>query len=302
MTQDSYPNLIVVGPQKCGTTTLYGLLRQHPDIFLPDQKELHYFALGGQPPAYTDAAATAMNATAVWQKEAYEALYAASDAAFKAEICPTYLYAPGAAAAIAAVRPDARIVAILRDPIDRSFSAYRHMKARGGEPADGFEAALAAEPDHIARNWQIMAHYTATSLYAPQLQRFYDHFPADQILVLDFDDLRTAPVETANRVLAFIGAPPLPEGTEMAQTNKTVVLKSGLMGRLLVNKPPWVRALKGLVPQELRWRIQRFLMSKLRSDEERLTPEMRAKLTPLFQEDAAKVRAMTGVPFDSWSV
>ena len=297
----AYPDFFVIGAQKCGTTTLYGLLRQHPDVFLPEQKELHYFAADDRPPAFADAAATELNQTTVWQRHAYQALYAATTARFKGEICPTYLYAPQAAARIAKARPDARIIAILRDPVARSFSAYRHMKARGGEPAATFAEALQAEPGHIAQHWQIMAHYTAASLYAPQLQRYYDHFPRDQILILDFEDLKRDPIGTANHVLAFIGAGPLPRGAKIAQTNRTVVLKSGFLGHLLVQKPAWVRRMKKVIPQRLRWRLQSWLMSRLPAEEERLTPEDRARLAPLFHADIVQTRALTGLPFGSWS-
>lgn len=302
MTSSSYPDFLVIGPQKCGTTTLYGLIRQHPDVFLPPQKELHYFACGGQQPSFTDSASTALNSTAVWKESDYTALYAASDAAVKGEICPTYLYADGAAQRIAQVRPDAKIIAILRDPIERSFSAYRHMKARGAELSERFEDALAKESDYIAQNWQAMSHYTATSLYYPQLKAYYDHFPAEQILVLDFTDLTAAPIATANKVLAFVGANPLPDAVGVAQTNKTVVLKSGLLGKILITQPFWLRKLRGMLPATLRAKAKEWLVAKLPSEDEKLTPELRAKLAPVFAQDAEKTRTLTGQEFKNWSV
>ena len=302
MTSVSYPDFLVIGPQKCGTTTLYGLIRQHPDVFLPEQKELHYFASGGRQPSFTDSAATVLNSTAVWKENEYTALYKSANAPVKGEICPTYLYADEAAERIASVRPDAKIIVILRDPIERSFSAYRHMKARGAETSDSFEDALAKENEYVAQNWQAMAHYTATSLYYPQLKQYYDHFPTEQILVLDFKDLTTTPVETANKVLAFVGADPLPEAVGVAQTNKTVVLKSGAMGNLLIKQPYWLRKLRGLFPATLRAKAKEWLISRLPSEDETLTPALRAKLTSIFAEDAARTRKLTGLLFENWSV
>lgn len=297
-----YPDLIVVGPQKSGTTTLYGLFRQHPDIFMPDEKETHYFASGGQKPDFTDSAAQGLNAEAIWRREDYEALYASSDAPLKVEVCPTYLYAPGAAAAIAVVRPDARIVAILRDPVERSFSAYRHMKARGAEKAKSFEEALAAEPAHIALNWQAMAHYTATSFYAPQLIRYYEQFPREQIIVLDFDDLQFDPIGTANQILAFSGTAPLPGGIRMGQTNRTVVPKSGLFKHLLIDQPRWARQARKLLPKAHRARIREWVVSKLPYENELLQPDTRARLVALFREDVLATRELTGQAFEGWTV
>jgi hypothetical protein len=296
----NYPDFFVIGAAKCGTTTLYGLLRQHPDIYLPSQKETHFFFWNGKTPNYTDPGATRLREVAITDREVYERLYHGK-AGLKGEICPSYFMGDQTAEEIAKIRPDAKIIAILRDPVERTFSAYRHMKSRGSEPED-FDGALASEADHIAQNWQPVSHYTRGSLYYPRLKLYYDRFSPEQIMVVEFERLKEDPKAVSAEVLAFLGLPPLPEEAGMAQTNKTVVVRNGLLRKLLVERPPWVRRLRKILPQGSRARIKEALLSRVTSEEEKMSEESRARLKALFAEDAQMTRELTGQRFENWSV
>ena len=297
-----FPDFFVVGGQKCGTTLVYGLLRQHPEVFLPEQKELHYFATRGKPFAFTDNASERLNALAVYREEDYRSRYEEVGGRTAGEVCPTYLYSPHAARAIAAVRPDARIVAILRDPVERSFSAYRHMRARNAEPASSMGAALDAEDDHIAGNWQAMSHYLAGSRYSEQLQRYYDHFDADQILIIPFEQLKSAPLRWVDRICSHIGVSPLPPSVAIAQTNKTYQIDNKLALALSDKKSPLAKLARQLLPARFRGQLRERFLELFARDEDQLSAETRQRMVLALRDDARNTRRISGLAFDEWTV
>ena len=136
------------------------------------------------------------------------------------EASPSYLFHPLAAERVAALMPDARLVAVLRNPVDRAFSHYQHEVALGREPLS-FEDALDAEgermrgevermlsdPSYFSHAWWNYT-YVSRGRYAEQLERWYAAFPREQILVVLSDELSLDPAETYARVLDFLGARP----------------------------------------------------------------------------------------------
>lgn len=299
MTQ-AYPYFYVVGGQKCATTTLYALLRQHTGVFLPDMKESHFFSLPEPEHHYTDYAAERMNRTTIRSEEEYLALFRPTGEQLSGEICPTYLYSDVAADRIAAVRPDAKIILLLRDPPARSFSAYRHMQAGGAETATTFDEALALEEAHKRDGWQAMSHYVSASLYAAQVQRYYARFPREQILVMTFEVFTKDPVQSANRILDFIGLPPLPEEAKLQQTNKTLVVRNKFVSDVLVHQKFGMEYLRKLLPKKTRGRVKEKVLGLFASAPEKLSPETRKKLMRRFAPDIEELQQITEYTFDEW--
>jgi hypothetical protein len=137
------------------------------------------------------------------------------------EATPYYLHHPHAAARAAAVVPDARLIVLLRDPVERAWSHWKEQRRRGFEPLDTFEEALDAEPGRLAGEAERLARdprarsfahehqsYAATSRYLEALARWEAVFPADQLLVLRSEDAFADPQGTFDRVLAFLGLRP----------------------------------------------------------------------------------------------
>jgi hypothetical protein len=297
-----FPRFFVVGPQKCGTTTIYGLLRQHPDIFLPQQKETHFFFWNGREPNFVDYGAREINQNSVTELDAYQRLFASAGKRVCGEVCPTYLYAPAGAGEIHRAAPNAKIVTILRNPIARSFSAYRFMQMIGSEKARSFEEALALEDDHRRDNWQTMSHYVSGSLYAPQLARYYDTFDPANILAIDFEDLKRDPIEVTDRILAFIGLPPLPATATVTQTNKTVPVKSGLVRELLVHHRGGISVLGKMLPKHYRSRMRDKILSLFAAPDETLKPDTVAQLAGIFRADVSRVERLTGLDLAHWKI
>src|SRR5262245_42743754 len=184
------PDLLVIGAQRCGTSSLYRYLGRHPDVTPSLRKEVEYFS-------------RRFDRGERWYRAHFALANGRSRLAFEAT--PDYLFHPFAAQRAAGVVPGARLVVMLREPIARAWSHYHHMVALGHEPLD-FDAAVAAEPDRCAPDLRRLADdpyhdpvallrysYVARGRYAEQLSRWREHFPADRMLVVRSEDFFADP-------------------------------------------------------------------------------------------------------------
>jgi hypothetical protein len=198
------PDFLVIGAQKAGTTALYAYLRWHPGITGPSWKEVSFFDRHW------------------WRGEAwYRGQFPLrAGERLVGEASPSYLFHPLAPGRARSLVPDAKLVALLRDPVDRAYSQYQHEVALGREPLS-FEDALAAEDDRLAGEVERLTEdprafsrawwdhtYAARGRYAEQLERWLAVFPRDQLLVVPTEELGERPAETYASILAFLGAEP----------------------------------------------------------------------------------------------
>jgi hypothetical protein len=198
------PDFLIVGAQRSGTTSLYRYLAAHPLVAPPVRKEIQYFTLHHR---RGDGWYRAHFPVAGRGRRTFEAT-------------PYYLFHPAAASRAAATVPDAKVIALLRDPVARALSQWQHNASRGVEHL-GFEAALDAEAERLAGERERLvadaayrsdAHrlwsYTARGEYADQLERWLAHYPREQLLVLRSEDLYDEPAKTHARALEFLGLTP----------------------------------------------------------------------------------------------
>ena len=201
------PGFLILGAQKAGTTALYAYLRRHPHINGPSWKEVSFF----------DRHWTRGEA---WYRGNFpNVLRARGD--LVGEASPSYLFHPLAPRRVAELVPDARLIALVRNPVDRAYSHYHHEVALGREPLS-FEGALAAEeertageeerlvaePRYFSHAWWNYT-YQARGRYAEQLERWLEVFPREQLLILPSEELLGEPERAHVRVLEFLGAEPV---------------------------------------------------------------------------------------------
>src|SRR6267142_1253724 len=159
------PNFIVVGAPKCGTTSLYHYLRQHPQIFLPARKELHYFSFRFMERLLAGPGDSNILATSCRTFEDYAAYYAqASDETARGDISPSYFYFTDVCQEIRERLGNPKIIIMLRDPVQKAFSQYMHLIRDGRETLE-LNAALAEEPRRIELGYAAMWRYAESSLY-----------------------------------------------------------------------------------------------------------------------------------------
>jgi len=188
---ENLPDFLVLGTQKGGTTTLQQLLNQHPDIFLAPGKEVHYFSKHWkQSPA--------------WYASHYEG---AAPGQKRGDITPFYLFHPQAPRRIHQLLPNARLIVLLRDPVERALSQYFHS-ARLGLESLTLEDALAAEPERLRTKTplHLQEHsYVCRSRYIEQLDRYGALFSDQQLLVLKSEAMFADPATTWRQIESFLG-------------------------------------------------------------------------------------------------
>lgn len=200
------PNLFIVGAQKSGTTTLANWLMQHPQVFMAYPKEPGFLAFGERGYRFPDGHGQIALAGqwVVTDAREYIGLFARAGAQQRVvgEASTWYLAVPGTAAHIRREFPDARIVAILRNPVERAYSAWCHARRDGLEPIDEFERALDAEQDR--GDSEFLLRYAQMGRYARQLRPYLESFPPEQLLILPFDDLQRNPQAVWQRLCTFL--------------------------------------------------------------------------------------------------
>lgn len=194
----SLPNFLIVGAVKAGTTSLYEYLSQHPDVFMPDLKEPHYFTRLVPPPP------PAMLEEYVRDPIQYARLFEdAGQAKAIGEASPSYLWCPEAPRRIREELGPVRIIAILREPIDRVYSHFL-MDVRDRRQKQSFLRALQEDLAKTPKGWWVSALYVELGLYREQLERYFELFGSERVLVLFHDELTASAPATLRRIAEFL--------------------------------------------------------------------------------------------------
>lgn len=199
------PNFLILGAGKAGTTSLHYYLQQHPQIYMCPQKETCFFAYEGKTVRFEGPGDRELiNRQAITRLDTYQQLFAGvTEETAIGEACPLYLYdASLAAERIHHYIPHAKLIAILRNPVDRAFSSYLMQVREGREPLD-FAAAIAAEEARIQQNWS-WGRYTQVGFYGKQLRHYFERFPASQIQIYLYEDLQQTPQKMLQDIFTFL--------------------------------------------------------------------------------------------------
>src|SRR5947209_147591 len=181
------PDFLLMGAPKAGTTALHVALARHPQVFMSTPKEPKYFLAdnGVQPPARGGPGDAQTIRKQVWRRADYEALFAGAPAnACRGESTTLYLGDARSHERIARLLPDARLVAVLRDPVDRAHSNWTHLRSAGLEPIGDFIRACDMEPQRVRDGWAHFWRYVSLGRYGEQLEHVFSLFPREQVLVL----------------------------------------------------------------------------------------------------------------------
>jgi hypothetical protein len=267
------PEFLGIGAMKAASTLLYALLHQHPGVFLPDDdlKEVRFFN------RYYDRGVD-------W----YAGLFQPKPGQVPGEVTPDYLYRREAPARIAEVVPRVKMIAILRDPVARTYSQYTHYVQESGYRGT-FRQYLGEHDNAIGR-----------SLYHEQIQRYLQFFPREQMMFLLFEEFTKSPVSAMPKVFEFIGIDPafVPSLGGDRKVNATMprdVARLAVLGR----KAAKALTMLGLAPLALALKksgLKEYLV-KLRSGKETfapMTPDDRRFLVERVQGDMADLERFLG--------
>lgn len=225
-------DFLIIGAQKSATTTLYDWLGQRPDIFLPETKEILYFAYDNfyrQGEKYLDVFYRQYNGQKI-VGGAYVHL----------------MYFPYVVQRIHNYNPRMKIIAALRNPIDRAYSAYWFARSNGWESCDTFEDALNREKERMHGSYTEQAEltYLAHGNYAEQLQYFYNAFGPEQVTIFFSEDLRSSPKDVFGRALKFLELPLGVDGFDLSRdSNLASTARFPALQKFLFSKESWYKNL-----------------------------------------------------------
>jgi hypothetical protein len=280
-TRTAYPNVLIIGAMKSGTSSLHHYLDRHREIAMSTPKELNFF---GRPDW--------------WEARHSYAQHFDPSARFRGESTPKYTWYPHepcVASRVHALSPDAKLIYVVRDPFERMVSHWIQAAYLGERRS--FEECLSdhERPDNL---------FVCAGRYASQLERYLRYFDRSQILVVDQADLLTARSATLDEVFAFLG---LEGGLGDEVLRDELNVGSEKRGPTRIGSPLWKHCLNPLVrrmPAPARDRIAppltRALTRRLRRPE--IASQLRATLTPLFRAETDRLRELTGKDFATWSV
>lgn len=297
------PDFFVAGTPKSGTTALHAALAQHPGLYLSAVKEPKFFLTDGPPPTHGGPGDAKTYRENVWRRSDYEALFdPAPPGALRGESTPFYLYSRDAQRRIKALIPAARLIVVLRDPVERAHSNWAHLWSAGLDPIGDFVQACAAEEERIAAGWADFWHYKRLGLYGEQLQHLYSVFPQEQVLVFRYRDMVDDPAGTLNRICAFLG---VAQGivTEVPPANVTAhpehTRRHQTLSRILRAGSAITARLPGHGGKRMIDRLERSLQYGA-APRRPLTWEQRESLIPYFESDIRLLSDLTGEDFSRW--
>ena len=293
------PNFIIVGAAKCGTTSLYHYLKQHPEVYMSPLKETRYFLFYGERPEAKGRPGAALKVReSVYTLEAYHALFqGATTECALGEASPAYLPREFVAKRIHEYDANMKIVVTIRQPVDRAYSHYLWRRTSGIERHPTLEGALAWEANLSASHWNDPG-YLDTGYYARHLQAYYDLFSKEQIKVVLFDNFVRDPVSSCQEIFGFLGVDETFEPDVKKKYFASGTLPNPVLQRM------WEKSLglRDLVRPLLSRRFRRmaFEVVQKRTVKERLPPEERAALTELYRTDIEKLEDMLGRDLSHW--
>lgn len=281
------PTFLIIGAQKSGTTSLYEYLRQHPQVYMSPVKEPHFFTYEGERPP---------SSSVITEWSDYQALFAqAQDHIALGEASTSYLHANHAPERIAHYLPEVRLVAILRNPVERAFSNWMHNVENGRERLE-FRDALDAEGERMRQGVGYAFYYQYKGFYYRHLCRYLALFPRDRLQVYLFDDLRSDPVSVVQDIYGFVGVDP--SFRPRIERHNVSGIPKGLPSRVfsLVRKSTWVqKKVKPLIPERVRvWIRERLTWRPI------LPQDVRHALIELYREDILQLESLLGRELSAW--
>lgn len=295
-----FPNFLIIGAAKAGTTSLYHYLGQHPEIFMSPVKEPRYFALAGHPLDFRGPGDERLREKTTTTLDAYLQLFAGvRDEPAVGEASVLYIHHPTAADAIASHVPEARIIAVLRNPVDRAHSAFLYHLRDGYEPLAEFDDALAAEPERIAAGWYYGWHYRSQGFYHRNLARYYDRFDPTRVRVYLHEDLDRDPHGVLSDIFGFLDVDEGFRPDVSTRHNPSGRPRSHRAQRLLTRRHPLKEAVKSVIPEQWGHKLI-AAVQPVNLVRPPVRAETRARLVEGYAEDIRQLERLIGRDLSRW--
>jgi hypothetical protein len=297
------PNFFIVGAPKCGTTALYEYLRPHPNVFMAKVKEPHFFAkdLGTYPLIKT--------------LDAYMALFGDStDRHLRVgEASVYYLRSSTAIANIYEFNPDAKLVAMFRNPVDMVHSFYSQLVYVAQEDVEDFETAWRLQERRaqgldlpLRSRGAFLLQYADMGRFGTQAERLLSIFPPAQVKVILYDDFAASPRKVYDEVIGFLDVPH-DNPTKFPRVNENKRARVAWLRNLMVKPPPALRETYRSLKQTMGGKrldaIKQGVLDRITVRERRppLSPRFRAELVETFREEVALLSRLLKRDLSHWA-
>ena len=290
-------SLFVAGAQKAGTTSLLHYLRQHDSIVGHDQREFGFFARDDQ---YEDGYDHIYDDYFPSGHSSNEVILAKSVAVMFIKVAARRLHGHN---------PSCKVLTVLRDPVERAYSAYWYMRQQGWETESTFEDALSLEDARLRRRGELARHcsYVDRGLYSPQLRYLYSLFGRESVLSVSFDRLTSEPQEVCSEVFNWIGLCDAEVDPQRSHNQGRkpifpliqVLLRSFKESRVFDGLVSVAESISpALVGNNLFRSVEG--LNKVDLKEPPMKEETRARLAERFREDVRETENLTGICTDGW--
>lgn len=291
------PNFFIVGAPRCGTTALYTYLKRHPDIFMSAIKEPHYFA-----PDLQKELTQKLTSKWITDKDTYFKLFKDSGSAVAVgEASASYLYSKSASQEIYNFNPSAKIIIMLRQPVDMMYSLHHFRLLCGNENNQDFHLLFDLQSRN--GNHHPVNDYRDIASYFEQVKRYYERFPRDQIHVIIFDDFIKNTGQAYRDILQFLGVDTSFQ-TKFDAVNMNREVRSSLFHKLIFARPAILqKPLRLFLPQSVRHKI--FLAIRRpnikKTARSVLDPALHRHLTDQFKEEIINLSKLIKRNLNFWT-
>lgn len=295
-----WPNFLIVGTARAGTTSLHEYLGGHPDIFMPMQKEPCFFTFYGEQPVFKDSRHRYLT-----EANDYLQLFAGQDKPFMGESSTPYLYFYERSIAhilslVPNARTDMRILIVLRDPAERAYSQYMHNRRDLREELS-FEEAIAAEPQRLAEGWHFDYAYVDKGYYYKQVKAYLDAFA--HVKIVFYDTLESKPEKLLEEIYQFLGVSKSDSG-KMIKRNQSGEMKVKWFKQIITTrKNPVLNFFRKLMSRDTKKKLRNWVKDKLlryNLKKTEMQPATRQKLIELYRSDIQQLQQLVQKDLSDW--
>ena len=297
----SPPEFLLIGAARSGTSAIANFLSQHPKIRFTHPKETHFFAFANRSVHFSGPGDDVLiNSVSITSPvEFQKSLGPRKEGVARGEgSVSTLYYHEQSIDHIRMYAPDAKLIAILRHPVERAFSSFQYMRSKGLEPLEDFELALKEEASRIEVGWHHIWHYKKMGIYSESVRHFVDTFPPENLLFLFYDDFAENAAEVTREVFRFIGVDDSFQVQTAIQVNRSGVPRNRVLG-VLISRLIRARRFRETLKRILPWQVRELLRNAALS-ESQLPAEVRSRLQSYYAEDVAALADVLGSVPSQW--
>ncbi len=287
------PNFLLVGAGKSATRSLYNYMTQHPEVFMPKVKEPQFFV-----------ANEVKDRIQKWVEDynQYEKLFegsAGKKAIGEASVMYLFFYKQAIENIKKYLGTEVKILMILRNPVERAYSAYNFVHVNNPDEKYSFEDALAMEEERFANKASLFMQYRSMGLYADAVKAYLDNFR--NVHIMWYDEFRSHPQAVLKSVFKFLEINPDVNIDYSKQWNKGGKRwKNPVLRWLFMSDNVFKKVYKLIFPKRQGVRTNEFFTKNFMQQTEPMNPETRQKLVAFFRSDIEKLSKITGRNLDSW--